>query len=276
MSVGVDADLWLAACREAAAGASAAVESARRDGTLLAETGEIGAGGDRTLRIDALVEEAVFAALAPFAARGVSFTVVSEERGSVAYGDGPVRVAVDPIDGSLNAKREAGRAAMSIAISGGPTVADVEVAFVWDFERREAFHAVRGHGAFLDGTPLFGPERERRVADGRLELLCIETSDARLTAQFGARLADVAYRWRILGSIACALCQVATPRVDAMVNVSECRVIDAAAAALIVRESGGTVLFSGGDDLPLELASRTTVAAARTVDAASQLLELLA
>ena len=277
MSVSADADLWLAACKEAAVGASAAIDAAKREGTLLDETGDVGAGGDRTLRIDALAEEAVFAALLALSARGASFTVVSEERGCVAYGDGgPVRVAVDPIDGSLNAKREAGRATMSIAISGGPTVADVEVAFVWDFERCEAFHAVRGHGAFLDGTPLFGPERERRVADGRLELLCIETSDARLTAQFGARLADVAYRWRILGSIACALCQVATPRVDAMVNVSECRVIDAAAAALIVRESGGTVLFSGGDDLPLELASRTTVAAARTVDAASQLLELLA
>ena len=40
------------------------------------------------------------------------------------------------------------------------------------------------------------------------------------------------------------MCQVATPRVDAMVNVTDCRIVDAAAGALIVRESGGVVRFA--------------------------------
>ena len=68
---------------------------------------ERGAGGDRTLVIDSLAEDAVFEELEALHAGGCDFTVISEERGTVVFGDGAssVRVVVDPIDGSLNAKR---------------------------------------------------------------------------------------------------------------------------------------------------------------------------
>ena len=46
--------------------------------------------GDRTLEIDALAEDAVFDGLGRLAAEGASFTAVSEERGTVVYGDGPI------------------------------------------------------------------------------------------------------------------------------------------------------------------------------------------
>ncbi len=258
------ADRWLAGFREAADRASA--ELARRTDvdSRLREVGTIGAGGDRTLEIDALAEDAVFAVLDGLAREGASFTAVSEERGVVRYGDGPMRVVIDPIDGSLNAKRGLGHYSMSIAVADGPTTEDLAVAFVWDFGTREAFHAVRGGGAFLNGKPVEPLAKERLVEDGRLELLCVETSDARRTAELAVPLADVAYRWRILGSIAVALCQVATPRVDAMVNVTRCRIVDAAAGVLIVRESGGVVRFGASDVIPLELEHRTSLCATRT------------
>jgi myo-inositol-1(or 4)-monophosphatase len=104
----------------------------------------------------------------------------------------------------------------------------------------------------------------------------VETSDARRTAEVAPALAEVAYRWRILGSIALAMCQVATPRVDAMVNVTRCRIVDAAAAALIVRESGGVVRFGAGEGVPLELDQRTSLCAARTPAVADKLLACLA
>jgi myo-inositol-1(or 4)-monophosphatase len=265
------ADRWLACFHRAAARTAEEFDRRADIDSRLREVGTVGAGGDRTLEIDALAEDAVFAELDGLAGEGASFTAVSEERGAVSYGDGGMRVVIDPIDGSLNGKRGLGHYAMSIAVADGPTVADLAVAFVWDFGTHEAFHAVRGGGAFLNGKPVEPLTEERLVDDGRLELLCVETSDARRTAELAAPLADVAYRWRILGSIAVALCQVATPRVDAMVNVTRCRIVDAAAGALIVRESGGTVRFGEGEGIPLDLDQRTSLCAARSARVADRL-----
>lgn len=270
------ADRWLASFREAADQATDELDRRPSIDARSREIGTIGAGGDRTLEIDALAEEAVFAVLDGLAREGASFTAVSEERGVVRYGDGATRVLIDPIDGSLNAKRGLPHCAMSIAVADGPTTDDLALAFVWDLGMRETFHAVRDGGAFLDGKRVEPLAQERLTEDGRLELLCIETSDARRTAVAATPLADIAFRWRILGSIATAMCQVATPRVDAMVNVTRCRIIDAAAATLIVRESGGVVRFEAGERVPLELDQRTALSAARTTIVANNLLEAIA
>jgi myo-inositol-1(or 4)-monophosphatase len=269
------ADRWLARFRVAADRATEELDRRPDIDSRLREIGTVGAGGDRTLEIDALAEDAVFAALDELASEGASFTAVSEERGVVRYGDGPMRVVIDPIDGSLNAKRGLGHCSMSIAVADGPTVEDLALSFVWDFGTRETFHAIRGRGAFLNGRRVESLAEERLGEDGRLELLCIETSDASRIGELGTPLAEVAYRWRILGSIAVALCQVATPRVDAMVNVTRCRIVDAAAGALIVRESGGVVCFGAGEQILLELDQRTTLCAARTQTIADRLLRAI-
>jgi myo-inositol-1(or 4)-monophosphatase len=266
------ADRWLECFHGAAARAARELDGRTNIDARLREVGTVGAGGDRTLEIDALAEDAVFAALDELAGEGASFTAISEERGTISYGEGKMRVVIDPIDGSLNAKRGLGHYSMSIAIADGPTTDDIAVAFVWDFGTREAFHAVRGGGAFLNGKPVEPLAEERLTEDGRLELLCVETSDARRTADLAVPLAEVAYRWRILGSITVTLCQVTTPRVDAMVNVTRCRIVDAAAGALIVRESGGVVRFEAGEHVPLDLDQRTALCAARTSDATERLM----
>jgi len=48
---------------------------------------------------------------------GLDATIVSEEAG--VRGDGMTHVVVDPIDGSLNAKRGIGSSAVSIAVASG-------------------------------------------------------------------------------------------------------------------------------------------------------------
>jgi myo-inositol-1(or 4)-monophosphatase len=270
------AERWLAGFQAAAARAGEELDRRPDIESRLREVGSIGAGGDRTLEIDALAEDAVFDELDKLAGEGASFTAISEERGTVAYGEGPLRVVIDPIDGSVNAKRGFPHCSMSIAVADGPTVEDLALAFVYDLGTRETFHAVRGGGAFMNGQPVAPLARERTTDDGRLELLCVETSDARRTAEVAAPLAELAYRWRILGSIAVAMCQVATPRVDAMVNVTGCRIVDAAAGALIVRESGGTVRLAAGAGMPLDLEQRTALCAARTPTVADALLQCLA
>ena len=151
---------------------------------------------------------------------------------------------IDPIDGSTNAKRGLPHHSLSIAVADGPTMADVFFAYVYDFGPQEEWTARRGGGAWLDGVTLDRDAGEQRSADGRLELLGIESSDPRLILAAGQELADAAHRLRALGTIAVTLCQVAAARLDAMVSLRRCRAVDAAAGQLIVREAGGSVAFT--------------------------------
>ena len=204
------------------------------------ETGTRGEGGDRTLEIDAAAEDVVFAELQRLHDDGHRFTAVSEERGVVDFGDPDRLVVIDPIDGSLNAKRGLSHFALSLAVSDGPTMADVTFGFVQDFGPEEEWVARRGHGAQLDGKPLDASLTERRNRDGKLEILGVESADPRWVIESVDALAETAHRLRAIGAIAVSLCQVAAGRFDAMASLKRCRAVDAAAAQLIVREASGS------------------------------------
>jgi myo-inositol-1(or 4)-monophosphatase len=177
-------------------------------------------------------------------------------------------VVVDPIDGSLNAKRGLPHHCVSIAVAEGPTMADVVFGFVQDFGPDEEWVAFRGGGATLNGVPLDRAIGERRWAsDGKLELVGFESADPRWVLQSAEGLVQVAHRLRAIGTIAAALCQVAAGRFDGMLTLKGCRAVDAAAAQLIVREAGGLVSFVAYDDplaAPLDLVPHSPVIAART------------
>jgi myo-inositol-1(or 4)-monophosphatase len=207
----------------------------------------VGEGGDRTLVIDRRCEDAVFAELEALAGEGASFVAVSEERGEVRFGAaGPARVVVDPIDGSLNARRTLPAHSLSIAVASGPSMADVEFGYVYDFGAGEEFVARRGAGATLGGAPIeVGEDREK------LELLGLEAAEPERALEALGSLAGKVYRLRVVGSIAITVAYVAAGRLDAMLSLRPCRSVDAAAAQLIVREAGGRAAFGG---LPLEQA----------------------
>jgi len=264
----LDAD-WLGACRGAVAGLRDVLATHPRTRQRAVETGDRGEGGDRTLVIDEGAEQAVFAQLDALHAAGHRFTAVSEERGEVTYGDGGIRVVIDPIDGSLNAKRLLPHYALSIAVADGPTMADVAFGYVFDFGAGEEWTATRGEGAQLDGVPLDPSLPERRASDGRLELFGIEQADPRHIAVASDELQAVARRLRVVGAIAVTLCQVAAARLDGMASLLNCRAVDAAAAQLIVREAGGFVAFPRCNEplsAPLDVAARSPVVAARSVE----------
>jgi myo-inositol-1(or 4)-monophosphatase len=259
---------WLGACRRAAREITAQLDAPQTRSERLAETGTIGEGGDRTLVLDAAAEDAVFAQLQLIHDQGLDFTALSEERGAVTYGrpdpDDHVRVIIDPIDGSLNAKRGLPHHALSIAVADGPTMADVAFAFVYDFGPGEEWVARRGEGAWLDGERLDQVPVERRSRDGRLEILAIESADPRYLYLAG-EMANTARRLRILGAIAVSLCQVAAGRVDGMVSLWRCRAVDVAAAQLIAREAGALVAFPRCETplgAPLDLEPHSPVVAA--------------
>src|SRR5579875_1122330 len=242
---------WLRACRRAVDSVRALLAASPLTEQRAAYTGLRGEGGDRTLQLDFDAEAAILEQLAELHRRGLRFQALSEERGLIDFGGDDLRVIVDPIDGSLNAKRDACHYALSLAVADGETMADVTFGFVHDF----------GSG-------------EQRTRAGLLELVGVEAADPRWLAGSAARLAQCAHRVRALGTIAATLCQVAAARYDGMVTLRPCRGVDAAAGQLIVREAGGLVAFCECDlplGAPLDAAQGSHLVAARTPRALEQL-----
>jgi myo-inositol-1(or 4)-monophosphatase len=269
----LDAD-WLGVCRRAVAGLTAVLEAAPSTAERAVETGTRGSGGDRTLVLDRSAETVVLDELDALHQQGHDFHALSEERGEVDFGSAAVRVVIDPIDGSLNAKRHACHYALSVAVADGETMSDVGFGFVHDFGSGEEWWARRGQGAWLDGQRLDPDLPERRSHDGKLELLGIESADPRWVQAAIDELAGAAHRLRALGTIAATLCQVAAARFDGMVTLRRCRGVDAAAGQLIVREAGGFIAFPDVADplgAPLDAAPSSHLAAARSEDTLREL-----
>ena len=243
---------WLGFCRRAADGARTALGGFASAAERSVETHR-GAGGDMTLVIDSAAEDAVFAELESL---DMPLTAISEERGEVELrGGGPVRVVIDPVDGSLNAKRGVPFSAVSIAVASGPRMSDVQLGYVAELDHEVDWWAVRGEGAYHQGQRL-APLEPRP-----LELLAIESAHPEAVAEAAARLAGLgAERVRGLGSVALTLCLVAAGRLDAMVSLRSVRSVDAAAGQLLVVETGGAVRFPEDDSLSLDMRSRVVAA----------------
>lgn len=252
---------WPAICRRVVAAQRPIFAEARTSEERTVYEG-IGEGGDRTLVIDRRAEDVVFAELERLEGEGASFVAVSEERGEVSFGGGgEARIVIDPIDGSLNARRTIPSFAVSIAVASGPSMADVEFGFVHDFGADEEFMARRGEGARLDGEPIRVTQAEER-----LEVVGIESAEPDWALPAFEALSGKVFRLRVVGAIAISAVYVAVGRFDAMLSLRSCRSVDAAAAQLIAREAGGEVAFGEGglEEAMLDLESRYPMAAANS------------
>jgi myo-inositol-1(or 4)-monophosphatase len=258
---------WLELCRAAVADVEAVLERlpTRAEREPVVGAGE---GGDETTAIDRAAEEAILARV-----REAAGAVVSEEIGSVG-GRGLPLLVVDPIDGSLNAKRGIPFFSISIAVADGETMDDVVFGFVHDFGSGEEWTARRGEGAWLNGSAL-GRERPK----DEIEILSFEATRTSLVAQEAPKVADLAYRLRIMGSLALSLCHLAAGRVDAVCSLKPARSVDIAAAQLLCREVGLAIdLFDGEEPFgaaPLDLGQRSRVAAAGSEAGCSRLAAAL-
>jgi myo-inositol-1(or 4)-monophosphatase len=268
----LSADQWLDACRRMVAAQRKLFAETRGIEARTVYDG-VGEGGDRSLVIDRAAEEIAFAELEGLHQAGADFTAISEERGDVVFGDAgsAVSVVIDPIDGSLNARRMLPSFALSVAIASGPSLADVELAFVHDFGSGEEFTAEHGAGANLDG--------ERLLARGPgygLELIGLEGTKPDRILPLIDGLAGKAYRIRGVGSLALTLCYVAAARFDGMLSGRPARSVDVAAAQLIVREAGANVKFDrlALSEAPLGLEARYDVAAGLDEEILGTLLQI--
>ena len=186
---------------------------------------------------------------------------------------GRTHVVVDPIDGSLNAKRGIPFFALSLAVADGATMEDVHFGYVYDFGTGEEWTASRGEGAFLDGRRLDSePPKEE------IEILAFEATRTASVAEKAGAVVGVAHRLRIMGSLALSLCHLAAGRVDAVCSLKPARAVDIAAAQLLVLERGLAIDLP--DDHPfaeaaLDVEGRSRVVAAANAEVCARLAAAL-
>ena len=258
-------DQWLQACRAAV---SAQEEIFTKFDGIEARShyDGVGEGGDNTLVIDRLCEDVFFEQLDLLAEAGHAFTAISEERGTVVFGDeedaADTVVVIDPIDGSLNARRTIPCHSLSVAVASGMSMSDVEFGYVYEFGAGEEFHASSGLGAEKGGEKMLLDET---LGDG-LEIVGMEATRPERMIRVADEFTDRVFRLRTPGSLAVSLVYVAAGRFDGMLSMRGCRSVDAAAGQLIVREAGGHLSFAGEplEAAALDLGPRYHVAAART------------
>jgi myo-inositol-1(or 4)-monophosphatase len=231
-----------------------------------------GEGGDDTTAVDAAAEAALIGRLEGL---GTSLTLVSEEVGVLTLGGGgPPIVVVDPIDGSVNAKRGIPFFSLSLAVADGSTMDDIAFGYVYDFGSREEWVAERGGGAFLDGAALDGPGPKEGI-----EILSLEGTTTHAIAAAAPMMLGLAQRLRVMGSLALSLCHLAAGRVDAVCCLKPARSVDVAAAQLLVRERGYAIeLFEDPPFgcAPLDLRQRSRVVAAATDELCATIAAALA
>jgi myo-inositol-1(or 4)-monophosphatase len=255
---------WLELCRAAVADVKVVLAEMPTRDERERPVGQ-GKGGDTTAAIDEATESVV---LPYFDRPGVR--IVSEEIG--IKGEGGVTVLVDPIDGSQNAERAIPYFALSVAVAEGDTIDDVLFGFVYDFGANEEWTAVRGGGAFLNGEPLTGRPKDF------IEFLSIEATRAALVLDRLEHLAPLTDRVRIMGAQAITFCHLAAGRTDAVACLRPSRTVDFAAAQLLVRERGFSILAVDGPELgtiPLDLVPRSRICAAGSEELAWQIAAAL-
>ena len=202
----------------------------------------VGADGTETLRIDQLAERAI---LDIVEAEADDLNVLSEEIGWVDRG-APHTLVVDPIDGTYNAS--VGIPFYSVCLAVGDRMfSDVEEALVYNLVSGDAYHAVKGGGATLNGRTI--STRPYREPDSLYVLYSGATASER-----AHRLTTVPRRVRSLGSAALELCLVAQGCADLFFQDGyPLRITDLAAPGLVLREAGGELFTSACSMLEMRL-----------------------
>lgn len=159
-----------------------------------------------------------------------------------AWGNGTGTAwCVDPIDGTTNFLQGIPYYAVSVAlIERGRS----RLAVVYNPAMDEAFHAVAGEGAFLDGVRI-----APRAAPPRLAEAIASVELKRLPPAQAARLARELpwYSCRNFGAAALDWCWLAAGRFDVYLHASH-MLWDYAAGSLILAEAGGVMSTLDADD----------------------------
>jgi fructose-1,6-bisphosphatase/inositol monophosphatase family enzyme len=251
----MDADAQLALLRRMADAVAEVVREApaERFGDELG----MGADGTATKMVDDLAEREILRLLRE---ERHGLNLLSEEAGFVDFGGDKVVVA-DPIDGTTNAARGIPFYCVSLAV-GTRSLSDIETGLVLNLATGDRYEAVLGQGATLNG-------RRLRVQPPGDEVVLS------IGFQRGSDYLPPPGILRSLGASAMEMALVASGGLDGYHYAKPIlRVIDVAAATLLVREAGGVVVDRMGKDLelPLSLVPRFGLTAASTRELAAKMV----
>ncbi|MBY9006756.1 MAG: hypothetical protein KGD63_08365 [Candidatus Lokiarchaeota archaeon] len=214
-----------------------------------------GAGGDISMHIDIMAEKIIINELKK---NNINIMLISEEVGELIIGDKEIvkkneeKLIVDPIDGSNNSIRDIPFFCVSIAYAKGSEINDVDKAVILNLKTKDIYWAEKGKGAF------FNEEKIIRSENSSLDKLIFEIdlklSEAAENFKKFSSVLNKIYRIRVMGCVALSFCLFAKGCIDGYINLKErMRVVDIAAAFLIVKESGGLIFSRGGEDLNISL-----------------------
>lgn len=222
----------------------------------------MGADGTPTKFIDKVAEDVILETLND---ADLPLNVLSEEAGFIDRG-GDHTLVIDPIDGTRNATHGIPFYCTSLAI-GTRSLEDIEYALIRNLATDDFYWARRGHGATVNGETV----RVRPGQPDDIVLAAVSDEFSLLEGYWN----DPRIHLRDMGSCALEMALVATGSFDAFVcPFPFLRVIDIAAATLIVREAGGEVYTPTGErlDVPFDLTERAAVLAVAREDLLGVLL----
>lgn len=221
----------------------------------------IGAGGDLTLEIDKRAENAIINTLESY---NEPIIIISEEIGKYFWD--PIAkkrifkfkpsicsdfFIIDPIDGSTNAKRGIPFSCISVAYANGPKLNNIQVGAVLNIVTEDLFLAEKGIGAFCNNQPIHCSQTKRLAnsvggTDIHIRDFCEPNIHQKNIILKHAR------KVRIMGSSALEICLVADGSLDFYIDFRGIsRIVDFAAAYLIVKEAGGFFIDDKGKSISL-------------------------
>ncbi len=244
---------------------------------------KMGADGTPTNYIDLVAEEKVVEIL-----EGTErpITLISEEIGEVKIGKGPSEAVfvVDPLDGTRNALKSIPAYGISIAVADPMglsnnikdlhelTIGDIEIGLVKNFATEDIYTAQKGMGAKLNGNPI-KPSSRKDVSGSSIGAYIYRADMSKID-----KLCKTVRSMRILGSVAIELCYVADGTYDAFLDVrGNLRIVDIAAAKLIIEESKGIVTDERCKSLKsrLNVLDRTSIIASCNKDFQKGIIDIL-
>lgn len=227
----------------------------------LAEVVADGADGTAVMRIDQLVEDAVLEAVAP---TGVN--VLTEERGWFDHGSS-VTLVMDPVDGTANA-------------AAGVPLSAFSAAIVTDGDFVDALTLWLATGMRWRAASGGGPARSTTGRTGLAGATVAMVRPKPATATTWNRIASLAARVRVLGSSCLEAALVADGSIDAFCDPGSDthRIVDLAAAVVLLAGSGGTIIDAFGRpiEFDLDLHRRWSGIAAATPALAEELAQQIA
>ncbi|TFG01007.1 MAG: hypothetical protein EU541_00525 [Promethearchaeota archaeon] len=215
---------------------------------------ERGAGGDISMKIDALAEEVIIKELEN---SNMDVLLISEEIGNKYLGDkkraqkSERKLIVDPIDGSTNSSRGIPFYSVSIAYAQGSKLKDIKRGIILDISTNDLYWAEKGKGSFYNNKAI--SVSERKISDNLIFEIDFSILSLRKKLRQYRKIINKLYRIRVMGSMALSFCLLAKGAIDGYMDFRfATRLYDIAAGYLIIKEAGGEFFTIKGESVEQE------------------------